>query len=104
MSLIHRKFPLPKPQAAAPFDPFQTLTLFGPDNPSHTPFLPGHTGMKTGRTQRSRADIIRKFLESTKRSMRSFGGLSTEWNVAIAWLTRQMKKEACSDARAMGKG
>jgi RNA polymerase sigma factor (TIGR02999 family) len=51
--------------------------------------------------------------------MRFFGGLSTEeiaqvltisastvkreWNVAKAWLTRQMKKEARSDARAMGK-
>jgi hypothetical protein len=67
MSLIHRKPSPPKP-GLVPSDPLRNLTPFGPDNPSPAPFRPGHGGLKTGRTQRSRSDIMRKFLECTKRS------------------------------------
>ena len=65
MALIHRKPSSPK-RAAVPSGPMQNLTPFGPDNPSPAPFLRGHSGMKTGRTQRSRADVIRKFLECSR--------------------------------------
>jgi hypothetical protein len=83
MSLIHRK-PKSRPKPAlVRADPLRNLTPFGPDNPSNAPFLPGHSGMKTGRTQRSRADIIRKFLECTKRSAKDeYGRTRIEQMVA----------------------
>jgi hypothetical protein len=82
MSLIRRKPSLPQ-HKHAPSNPLQNLTPFGPDNPSPTPFLRGHSGMRTGRTQRSRADIIRKFLESTKRSAKDeYGRTRLEQMVA----------------------
>ena len=82
MSLIRRKASLTLPDRA-PSNPLQNLTPFGPNNPSPAPFLPGHTGMKTGRAQRSRADIIRKFLESTKRSAKDeYGRTRLEQMVA----------------------
>jgi hypothetical protein len=65
VSLIHRRPSPPKPEGP-PHDPLSNLTPFGPDNPSPAPFLPRHGGMRTGRTQRSRADIIRKFLECSR--------------------------------------
>jgi hypothetical protein len=55
----------PKPQRV-PADPLRNLTPFGPSNPSPAPFRPGHSGMLTGRTRRSQADIIRKFLECSR--------------------------------------
>jgi hypothetical protein len=82
MSLIHRK-PSPPKSAAAPSDPTRNLTPFGPDNPSPAPFLPGHRGLKNGRVQRSRADLIRKFLECTKRSAKDeYGRTRIEQMVA----------------------
>lgn len=82
MSLIHRKPSPPKP-ALVPSDPLRNLTPFGPDHPSPAPFLPGHSGMKTGRTRRSRADIIRKFLECNKRSAKDeYGRTRLEQMVA----------------------
>ena len=65
VTLIHRNPSPPKPGLVAS-DPLRNLRPFGADNPSPAPFLPGHSGMKTGRTQRSRADIIRKFLECSR--------------------------------------
>jgi hypothetical protein len=67
MALIHRNPSPPKPGLVAS-DPLRNLTPFDPDNPSPSPFLPGHSGMKTGRTYNSRADVIRKFLECSRRS------------------------------------
>jgi len=67
VTLIHRNPSPPKPERV-PSDSMQNLTPFGPDNPSRFRFLPGHGGLKNGRLQRSRADIIRKFLECAKRS------------------------------------
>lgn len=82
MSLIHRTPSPPKPNRA-PADPLRNLTPFGPDNPSPSPFQRGHSGMKTGRTQRSRADIIRKFLECNKRSAKDeYGRTRLEQMVA----------------------
>jgi hypothetical protein len=65
MALIHRNPSPPKPGLVAS-DPLRNLTPFGPDNPSPAPFARGHGGLKNGRVQRSRADIIRKFLECSR--------------------------------------
>jgi hypothetical protein len=82
MSLIHRK-PSPPKTALVPSDPMRNLTPFSRDNPSPAPFLPGHGGLKNGRVQRSRADIIRKFLECTKRSAKDeYGRTRIEQMVA----------------------
>ena len=82
MSLIHRKPSPPKPERP-PHDPLSNLTPFGPDNPSPAPFLPGHSGMKTGRTKRSRADMIRKFLECSRVSAKDeYGQTRLEQMVA----------------------
>jgi hypothetical protein len=67
VTLIHRNPSPPKPGLVAS-DPLRNLTPFGPDDPSPAPFARGHGGLKNGRVQRSRADIIRKFLECTKRA------------------------------------
>src|SRR5689334_4188517 len=82
MSLIHRKPASPK-DAPIPSDPLRNLTPFGPDNPSPAPFVQGHSGLRTGRTQRSRADIIRKFLECARVSAKDeYGRTRIEQMVA----------------------
>lgn len=82
MSLIHRKPSPPKP-ALVPSDPLRNLTPFGPGNPSPAPFLPGHGGLKNGRVQRSRADVIRRFLECARRSAKDeYGRTRLEQMVA----------------------
>lgn len=81
MSLIHRKSS-PKSERL-PADPLRNLTPFGPDNPSPAPFLRGHSGMKTGRTHRSGADVVRKFLECRKLSAKDeYGRTRLEQMVA----------------------
>jgi hypothetical protein len=82
MTLVHRKPSPPKP-ALVPSDPMRNLTPFCPDNPSPAPFLPGHRGLKNGRVQRSRADIIRKFLECSRVSAKDeYGRTRIEQMVA----------------------
>lgn len=98
MSLIQRKPSPPKP-ALVPSDPMRNLTPFGPDNPSPAPFLPGHSGMKTGRTQRSRADIIRKFLECSRASAKDEYG-RTRLEQMIANMVEIAKSPKSSQAVA----
>jgi hypothetical protein len=82
VTLIHRKSSSPKPERV-PADSFRNLTPFGPDNPSPAPFASGHGGLKNGRVQRSRADMIRKFLECSRRSAKDeYGRTRLEQMVA----------------------